>query len=181
MTDARSGLTYLAKNRQRTDGRRTELLARFYPRKKLMTRDVFGGGGRYDFVSKQVKNGLLEKAGGASGRPEYQLTSIGRIYVMRSIIGVSFLCMCILTEAYVVNTYQAKQGTRLLYPSDELTEQLAGIYSRKSIHNTTSMMCRGGLASPVGMQIIALRKPTIKRLERHDAVIRELHDLICGL
>ena len=55
------------------------------------------------------------------------------------------------------------------------------MYSKKSIQNTTSRMCSSGLAFPVGMQIIALRKPTIKRLGRHDAVIRELHDLICGL
>ncbi len=182
MTDARSRLMHLAKNRQKTGSRRTGLLARFYPHKKLSTRDMPGddGGGMYDFVSKQVKKGLLEKADDTSGR-RYCLTRTGRICVLRGILGVSFLCMCILTEAYVVNTYQAAQGTRLLYPSDELAEQLARIYSRKSIRNTTSRMCRSGFATHVGRQIIALRKPTIKRLGRHDAVIRELHDLICGL
>ncbi len=182
MTDARSRLMHLAKNRQKTGSRRTDLLARFYPHKKLSTRDMPGddGSNMYDFVSKQVKKGLLEKADGTPGR-RYQLTRTGRICVLRGILGVSFLCMCILTEAYVVNAYQAKNRTRLLYPSYELVEQLARIYSRKSIRNTTSRMCRSGFATHVGRQIIALRGPTMKRLERHDVVIRELHDIISGL
>ena len=107
MAGACSGMRYLARSRPQAGSGRMGLLARFYPYKKLRTRDVFGDGCGYDFVSKQVRDGLLERAadGGASGRRTYRLTCTGRISVMRDILGVSFLCMCILAEAYVVNTY----------------------------------------------------------------------------
>lgn len=165
-----------------------KILSRLYPDKTAPAAEV-GIPGRY-ITNRLCADGSIEavspactKAAAvapAAGR-HYKLTLWGRCRVMCGILGVPFLGLCILTDAYVTHVHQVRAGYPTMYVMAKIAELFDDLYDRRSILNMAGKLCSLRHVVRLRPNVIRLADGTVSTLARNEGTIDELYQWITGI
>ena len=156
------------------------LLRRFYPDGDLAARDV-GGSRAWRFIAQLAGRGDLQKVDNRHLGARYRITLQGKCRVLCHELGIKFLCLCILAEAYDVHRLQRENGCPLSYSLFETDKIFEGLYSRKTVRNSANILTSRGLAQSISNNLIRVREDTMGTLDGHRAALAELHEWIPGI
>lgn len=165
--------------RHGTGTRASSLLLQFYPNKILTTQDIKDDK-KYRTIVHMVRAGNLVKMND-DWPPGYSLTLLGRCCVVCDILGLRFLELCIITEAYIAGKCQIKHGCTVSYVLPAMCDYFDVIYGKKTIQNTGNMLCCKGMADNTSFNVIRLKQDMIRKLRKYDATLEQLHKWIAGI
>ena len=171
---------YMLKSIKRTrldrDSKTTSALLAFYPDYTYTDTEIRK-------IDKQAKTRLLQQKciTNSTSQKGYEITLWGRCRVLCHLFQIRFLCLCILCEAYTLHKHQMKNRCRLAYTIHAITDVFDGIYTKKTIQNSASILCYKGLACDITTQMICLKKDTIKKLDAYKEDIHKIHLWISGI
>ncbi len=159
--------------------RRIDILSRFYPYNMLATCNI-NETNVYGEIAKLAKRLDLEKVDDCHLAARYRLTLQGRCRVLCRILGLKFLNLCTLSEAYAMYKQQMINDCAPSYTIHDMAENFGPVCTPKTIQNAASVLCTKGFADKTFYEIIRIREGTIKLLLEHDDVMNELHEWVVG-
>ncbi len=176
-------LYHLRRNRHtfRTNSITTNVLTKFYPHKMLASRDVQNIGVDYSLMVRLAKQHYIEKVDNCHPGARYKLTLHGRCKVLCHKFEISFLCLCIISEAYALHKNQLKNNSRSFYALHDIANTFKGIYSYKTIANAGFALCSKEMTKHISNHVIQINADFLDTLEMHQEALDELHCWIAGL
>lgn len=164
-----------------SDSFAANILAKFYPDNILATRDIQKNTVTYHEMARLTKKNYLEKIDDCHVAPRYKITFQGKCRTLCDKFGIRFLCLCIVAEAYAVRKLQLENGCSPSYSLFEMDRIFEGIYSIKTIRNSTTILVTKKLAYSKSCHMISLREEIIKDLDTHSEILDDLHTWIVGI
>ena len=158
-----------------------DVLSRLYPHKMLASRDVQNHSTDYSLMARLARQHYIEKVDNCHPGARYKLTLHGRCKVLCVKFGISFLCLCIISEAYALHKNQLKNNCKSCYVLQDMADMFNGIYSYKAISNAGFALCSRGLAKHISNHIIQINADFVDTFGGHQETLYELHCWIAGL
>lgn len=165
---------------RRTDSAVSRNLLQFYPDKDLSYEHLVRTSLTRRLIADLVRDNSIVQTGDPFDR-QYRLTLQGRCRVLCDWLGVRFLELCIISEAYAMHQCQARDGCRSYYPINEAYEAFGEIYTKKHVQNTMSGLCAKGFVARISSGMLGLTGCSMEKLARHDGVLIELHEWIASI
>ena len=158
------------------------ILLKFYPDKTLAAKDIHRNSDYlYHNVTRLAKQNYLEKIDKNHVAARYKITLRGKCRILCCKFGTSFLCLCILAEAYSIYKHQITNRCRDIYTLYDIEDTFAGIFTEKSVRNAGSRLCTRGLVYRISNNMIRIEKNTLKKLDEYDKDMNELHEWIISV
>jgi len=134
----------------------------------------------YDNIKNLLKRGYICRTN--KDRPaQYRITLYGRCKVITELLGIDFLKLCILTEAYIAHKSQLENRCTFSYTLHSMFEIFSGIYERETIQRQAKTLCRMNLADSVRPNVIQLSGGAIRTMSEFDDTLQDLHRWIVGV
>ena len=135
----------------------------------------------YRLVTRMLAHGYIKTTDRGHAGGLYGITERGRLRVLCHNLGVSFLGLCMLAEAYAVRAHQVESGLEPAYPISDLMDIFDGIYTKKTIQNTASKLCAAGLAVSASYGMLKLTGRAVREIAACEEAIMDLHGWIAGV
>ena len=165
-----------------SDSEILDILLEFYPDKILTTKDITNDYSQlYCNITRLVKRNYLQKMDNQHFAPRYKITMHGRFQILCYKLRVSFLCLCILSEAYALSKNQITNGCDPSYPLHDAMDVFEGLITEKTIRNMGCKLCSKGFMTRMSNDIVQIKKATLKKLDRHSECLKELHEWVAGV
>ena len=132
-------------------------------------------------ISKMLAAKYIRRIGRKRLGGWYEITDRGRFFVLCRKLGLTFLGLCILAEAYAVYGCRAGAGPGPDYPVCDIMDIFDRIYSKKSIQNESSRLCSAGLAVSVPCHMLRLTSKGAEKAGMHREVMLELHGWVASV
>ena len=163
------------------DSNRIKILMQFYPDKLYASRDVAKYNCNYQLVTLLAKSHYLQKIDNLHIAARYKITLKGKCKVLCYMLGINFISLCILTEAYVQHKSQIQNQCKLSYILHDMYDIFDGLYCPKTIQNAASILCSRGLTIHIANHTIYLHDASFQKLKVQESVIYEIHEWILGI
>lgn len=134
----------------------------------------------YGILKRWIQSRYLQKTDVAL-LPRYRISFSGKCKIVCTKLDVSFLELCIMTEAYITHKSQAKNDCKSSYVVCGLADLLGGIYSDSTIHRRVGNLCKRRFAERIQKLTIRLVPDTMKKLGEFDDILVRLHAWIIGI
>ena len=158
------------------------LLLKFYPNKEFAVKDIDTKSEYiYQNITRLVRQNYLKKIDNLHFAGRYKLTLHGKCRIMCCKFEINFLSLCILAEAHSIYKYQLANDSKQCYTLIDIIDTFTGIFTEKTIRNTGCMLCSQGFTSRITSNVIQIEKNTLKKLDKHDEILMELHKWIINV
>lgn len=151
-----------------------------YPDRTVTAGEIDLSSHKYRMLARLRRGEIVERVGTHAGAG-YRLTLWGRCRVLSVRMGMSFLGLCMLSDAYVTHRRQIRDGTRVSYVTAEIMRLFEEVYDERHVRNTICAMLSRRLATRLSHGMIRLEGQTMDVLSEHEETVDDLHTWVVGV